>query len=165
MDFLAPFHPQIIHTPIVLLIVGLLFEIAGRVIRQDWLRKAAFVMLALGVVGAVAAVLSGGPAGDAAEHQGVPGSPVDAHEQAAQLTMYLAIAALVARVVAAVLRPGRAIVGTVALVLWLAAAVAVGVAGHRGGGLVFKYGAAVQQLPTPHAAPGQPEPEAKPDKD
>ncbi len=144
MEFLAPFHPQITHAPIVLLIVGLLFEIVGRLTDLDWWRKAAFVLLALGVLGAGAALLSGGPAGDAAEDHGVPGAVVDAHERAADLTFYLGIAALVLRAAAAVSRRARAAAASLALVLWIATAVMVGVTGHRGGKLVFDYGAAVR---------------------
>jgi len=181
VDFLAPFHPQIIHTPIVMLIVGLLFELVGRLTKQDWWRKAAFAMLFLGVLGAIAAVLSGNPAGEAAEHAGAPEKAVDAHEEAAMLALWVAIAALVARVMALGLKKIRAAVEVVALVLWLAAAIIVGVAAHRGGMLVFRNGAGVQ----PHAtsapqAPGTPAgapagapaeggsgsgSEAKPDKD
>ena len=144
MDFLAPFHPQITHTPIVLLVVGLLFEIIGWLTDLAWWRKAALAMLVLGVLGAGAAVLSGGPAGDAAEEHGVPEAAVDAHERAADLTLYLGIAALVARIAAAASRKGRTALSGLALLLWIAAAVMVGITGYRGGKLVFDYGAAVR---------------------
>jgi len=169
MDLLAPFHSQIIHAPIVLLIMGLLFEIVGRLTDLEWWRKAAFAMLVLGVLGAGVAVLSGGPAGDAAEEHGVPEAAVDAHERAADLTLYLGLAALVARIAASALRRGRAVLSGLALLLWIAAAVAVGVTGHRGGKLVFEHGAAVrvkgqyvsgkgtEPAPAHAPAPGQPD--------
>ena len=170
MDFLAPFHPQIIHTPIVLLIVGLLFEIVGHVTRQEWWRKAAVVMLLLGTLGAGAAVLSGGPAGDAAERAGAPERAVDAHEAAAMLTLWLAIAALVVRTAATALHRGRALASGVALVLWLAAAVSVGVTGYRGGKLVYEHGAGVHlgpasAAPAGSAKPGEPTRAPAGDKD
>ncbi len=155
MEFLSPFHPQITHAPIVLLIVGLLFEIVGGLTDLEWWRKAAFVLLVLGVLGAGAAVLSGGPAGDAAEDHGVPEAAVDAHESAADWTLYLGIAALALRVAAAVSRRARAVTSGLALLLWIAAAVMVGVTGHRGGGLVFYHGAGVRVEGRYVAEPGK----------
>ena len=67
MDLIAPFHPQIVHTPIVLIILSLLFEVVGRATDSDWWRKAAFAMLVIGVLGACVAVLSGEPAGERAD--------------------------------------------------------------------------------------------------
>lgn len=143
MDFLTPFHPQITHAPIVLIIVSLLFEIVGRLTDLEWWRKAAFVMLLFGVLGAGLSVLSGEGAGDAAEHQGVSEGAVDAHEEAADLALWLGLGALVARVVTARLKKARALTGGIALALHLAAAVVVGIAAHRGGELVFRHGAGV----------------------
>ncbi len=153
MDFLGPFHPQITHAPIVLIIVGLLFDLVGRALDREWWRKAGFAMLALGALAAVLAVLSGTAAGEVAEKRGVPEASVDAHEEMARIAMWLGIAATV--LVALAGRAGRlkGLVTAAGLLVWLGAAVAVGVAAHRGGQLVFRHGAGVQALP--HApAPG-----------
>jgi uncharacterized membrane protein len=144
MDFLAPFHPQIIHTPIVLIIVSLVFDLVGRALDREWWRKAALAMLVLGVLGAGGAVLSGLPAGEAAEHRGVPEAAVDAHEEMAVLTLWLGVATLVARLGAAKLASVRGPLAGLALLLHVATATTVAVAAHRGGMLVYHHGAAVR---------------------
>jgi uncharacterized membrane protein len=144
MDFLAAFHPQITHTPIVLIIVSLVFDLLGRALDREWWRKAAFAMLVLGVLGAGTAVLSGLPAGETAEHHGVPEHAVDEHQDVGILTLWLGIATVVARLAATRLKSVRGALAGLALVLHVATAVAVGVAAHRGGALVFAHGAAVR---------------------
>jgi uncharacterized membrane protein len=143
MEVLARFHPQIVHTPIALIIIALAFDLIGRATRLEWWRKAAFAMLVVGVLGAGGAVLSGREAGEAAERQGVPEQPVDAHEEMAFVTLALGLAAVAARGIASRAGGARALVSGIALVLHLGAAIAVGITGYRGGKLVYEYGAAV----------------------
>jgi uncharacterized membrane protein len=144
MEALAPFHPAIVHTPIALIIVGAVFELVGRALDSEWWRKAAFAMLIVGVMGAALAVLSGDAAGEHAEHQGVSEQAVDEHEEIAKLTLWLGLGAVVARALAGRAGAARAAVAGLALLLHLAAATTVGIAGFRGGRLVFEHGAGVK---------------------
>jgi len=138
MPPMPPLHPLIVHAPIALIIVSLVFELVGRATDSDWWKNAAFAMLIVGALGAWAAVWTGGPAGDAAERQGVTEHAVDDHEEAGRLTLWFAISAVVGWTGAA-----RPVAGGLALLLHVSAAVAVGVAAYRGGRLVFDHGAAV----------------------
>jgi uncharacterized membrane protein len=144
MQALAPFHPALVHAPIALIIVGAVFELMGRALDRDWLRKAAFAMLVVGVMGAGAAVLSGREAEESVEHQGVSEHAIEEHEEIAQLSLWLGLAAVLTRAVAGRLGAVRAAVAGLALLLHLASAVTVGVAGYRGGKLVFEHGAGVK---------------------
>jgi uncharacterized membrane protein len=144
VEALAPFHPAIVHTPIALIIVSAIFELIGRALDGEWWRKAAFTLLILGVLGAWVAVMSGGPAGDHAEHQGVPEQAVDAHEEMALITLWLGVAAVAARALAGRLGPLRGAISGLALLLQLTVAVTVGITGFRGGKLVFEHGAGVK---------------------
>lgn len=148
-----PVHPFIVHVPIALLVLSPLFELIGRASRIAWWRNAALALLVIGVLGAGAAVLTGTRAGDAAERHGVPEQAVDAHERMAFATLWLGLAAVVAYGVAARVGRARAAVAALALLLQLAAAVTVGVTGHRGGMLVFQHGAGVRVDQWPAAAP------------
>lgn len=143
-EFLSQFHPQIVHAPIALIIVGALFELVGRSLDLEWWRKAAFAMLIVGVLGASLAVLSGDGAGDAAEKQGIAEKTVDAHGDVAKIALWLGIAAVLTRAIAGRTGPARAAVAGLALVLHLTTAVTVGVAAHRGGKLVYEHGAKVR---------------------
>ena len=153
MESLAQFHPQIVHGPIALIIVAALFELVGRAVGLEWWRKAAFALLILGVLGAGLAVLSGDPAGKAAERQGVSEPPVDLHESMAKLTLWLGIAAVMARAIAGRSGPARAAVAGLALILHLAAAVTVGITAHLGGELVYEHGAKVKVNGQPVVTP------------
>lgn len=144
MEFLGSFHPQIVHFPIALLLLSPLFEIVGRATDVQWWRRAALAMLVIGVVGAFFAVQSGEPASEKAEHAGVAESAVEAHEDIAKVAMWIGLGALAARIGAEVLKGGAAgAVGGLALLLQIAAAVTVGIAGYRGGKLVYEHGANV----------------------
>lgn len=144
MDLPIPLHPVIVHTPIALIVFSLLFELVGRFTDVEWWRKAAFAMLVIGVLGAGAAVLSGNAAEEAAERQGVPEEPIESHEAAGTLTLWLGVAAVLARWLAARTGPARGAISLLALVAHLLTAGAVGVAGYRGGHLVYEHGAGVK---------------------
>lgn len=152
-EFLSQFHPQLVHAPIALIVVGALFELAGRAMDMEWLRKAAFAMLIVGVLGAYGAVLSGEGASEKAEHAGIPEETVDHHGDLAKIALWLGVAAVLTRAIAG--RTGRvkAAVGGLALLLHLAAATTVGVAAHRGGRLVYEYGANVRVNGVPVVKP------------
>lgn len=144
MDFLGPFHTQLVHFPIALIIVSLLFDVVGRATDSAWWRKASLALLVFAVIGGAVAVLSGEPASEVAENrQGIPESTVERHEDMGKIAAWLAAGALAARLVENSVGSARVLVGGLALLLQLAAAVTVGIAGHRGGMLVQQHGAGV----------------------
>ena len=158
MEFLSQFHPQIVHMPIALLVFSLLFDLVGRATDSDWWRKASLAMLVIAVLGCVAAVLTGEQVSEKAEgRQGISEAVVDSHGDMGKIAAWLAGGALAARLVENGVGPVRGLVGVVALLLQLGAAVAVGIAGHRGGQLVYEHGAGVsidgRLLRAPSAAP------------
>ena len=144
-----PLHPIVVHTPIVLIIVSVVFELIGRATDGAWWRKAAFAMLIVGVLGADVAVITGDEAGEAAEKHGVPEQAVDAHEEIAKWTLWIGIAAVLTRAAAGRAGAARGAVATLGLLLHLTAAVTVGIAAYRGGMLVYEHGAAVKKLSRP----------------
>jgi uncharacterized membrane protein len=158
LSFLGSLHPQIVHTPVALLIFSAFFAVLGRLMDRDWLKKASVLLLVFGFLGAFAAVRSGIPAHRVPEHeQGVPEKDIDTHEMLGERTMYLAGLALVALFVASRLKGGAATaVSGLGLVLQLLAAGAVGYTGYLGGKLVFEHGANVkvdgQLVKSVHAA-------------
>jgi uncharacterized membrane protein len=147
MDVLAPFHPALVHVPIALLIVGFLFEAAGRLSGAEWLPRAAAALLLLGALGAGAAFVSGKAAEERAEDQGVPEAPIESHESAGTATLIVAgLAAVLKLAELTVLKRRARVAGVLALVAYAAAAVLVGITGFRGGELVYKHGAGVQRV-------------------
>jgi len=159
LSWLGAFHPQIVHTPIVLLISSALFALVGRLTDRDWVKKMSVVMLVFGFLGAFLAVQSGKPAHRVPEHQqGVPEQAIDTHEMLGERTMYLSGLALLALFIAARLKGGAAsAVGALGLILQLLAAGCVAYTGYLGGKLVFEHGANVkvdgQLVKSIHAKP------------
>jgi uncharacterized membrane protein len=157
MEFLGQYHTQIVHFPIALVLVSLLFDVVGRATDSAWWRKASLALLVFAVVGGAAAVLSGEPASEVAENkQGIPEATVEKHEDMGKIAAWLAGGALAARLVENGVGSARVLVGALALLLQLGAAVTIGIAGHRGGMLVQKHGAGVAIEGQLIRAPGAP---------
>ncbi len=144
MEFLGPLHPQIVHFPVALLVCSVLFDLVGRATDSSWWRKASMTLLVLAVAAGITAILTGEFVGDRAEElQHFPEATVDAHGDMGKTAIWLAGGALVARLIEGGVGAARSAVSGVALLLQLAAAISVGVAAHRGGGLVYHHGAGV----------------------
>lgn len=135
--FGLPLHPSIIHFPIALAVVGALAELAYLAIRRPWLKFMGPILLTLALLGATGAYFSGQAAEDPAEHQGVPESDIESHQQAG-------IIAFVAIGLAALLswatRPKNSPTYIAALMAVIAAGLVL-YAGHKGGRLVYVHGA------------------------
>jgi uncharacterized membrane protein len=154
---MPPIHAVVVHAPIALIVVALLFDIVGRATDVSWWRKAAFAMLVVGVIGAWLAVQTGDDAEHAVEDQpGVPHEAVEAHEAAGIFTWWMGLLAVAARALETRSGAARGAVSAVALVAHLLTAAGVGVAGARGGKLVYDHGlgvkteAAMQSGTRPH---------------
>ena len=155
MIFDVPLHPLVVHFPVVLILVSLLFEIVGRATDGPWWRKASLAMLVIAVVAGIVAGYTGELAADHAEKiQRIAEDTVDSHGDLAKLSIWLAGGALAARLAEAGMGTLRGVVSLVALLLQLASAVTIGVAGHRGGLLVYRHGAGVTVGDQPVRDPG-----------
>ena len=146
MQSFGQFHPLIVHTPVALLIFSAFFAIVGRLFDRDWVRKASVLLLVFGFLGAFAAVRTGLIAHRVPEHQqGVPEHDIDEHGEMGQYALWASGLAVLAVFMAARASGSAAqALGGLALVLQVAAAVCVGVAGFRGGALVYEHGANVR---------------------
>lgn len=141
-----PLHPVIVHTPIALIIFSAFFALAGLLFDRDWVRRASVLMLVFGFFGAIAANLSGNAAEEIADDkQGVPEGPIEEHEAAGRWAMFMSGGAVLLYLVSARMGGGaKQAVRGAAIVAQLCAAGAVGVAGFRGGGLVYEHAAGVK---------------------
>jgi uncharacterized membrane protein len=146
LSFLGPFHPQMVHAPVVMLIFSAFLALVARLYDREWLRKTSVFMLVVGFLGAFLAVQSGKAAHRVPEHQqGVPEHDIDEHGDGGEWVLYLSGGALVVLFIAARVQGAAAnALGLLALVIQLCAAAAVGVTAHRGGKLVYEHGANVK---------------------
>lgn len=130
-------HTAIIHFPIALAIVGAAALVVYAIIRKEWLRWFAPVLLTLALAGAGAGYFSGKSAEDRAEDIGVPDRAIDEHQDAA--LWGIGLLALATLLTWATVPRGRGM--WIAAIIAVMSAAALARAGHLGGKLVFEYGA------------------------
>lgn len=103
-EFVAQFHPKIVHFPIALFLLYALFELLGAVLKKDFLTKAAALLLGLGVLSALVALYTGNQAlayvsvVDGSDVGPVPMKHLTEHEEWANWTTWYFAALLGLRV-------------------------------------------------------------------
>lgn len=137
-------HPMIVHFPIALLIVGLLADIIGLLLKKEFFSKAGFYLLILGTLGVIAAFITGNLAGEGVTEAGSLKQALENHEDAAELSIWLISAAAVVRIIFAVMKKYTGILKWIAFALFLIGVLSIARTGYYGGELVFKHAAGVQ---------------------
>ena len=145
MEFLAGLHPKIIHFPIVLFLLYTLFEFIGVIFKKEFFSKSAHIILFLGVLGAIAAVLTGNQAAALMskwENQGaiIQFHAIHEHEELANTTLWIFVGILVLRTVAVLKKKFTGYIKIAFLAFALAGCYFVYQTGEHGGKLVYKYG-------------------------
>jgi uncharacterized membrane protein len=145
MEFLAAFHPKVIHFPIAFLMGYFLIELLGIVFKKEFLSKTAHLLLFLGVLGALAAVLTGHQAEEAFEYWNKQSAALlEEHEMYANLTLWYFTGLLILRTFVAFRKKFIGIVQYVILVLALVGIYFVFQTGEHGGKMVFDHGVGTQ---------------------
>lgn len=148
MNFIPnPLHPAVVHFPIVLIMLGAALSIGAVFWRKGYVPAFAAALLALGALGAWAAMQTGESDGGLVESTTAPvESLLEAHENWAKRTVAAATVAAGIAIGAAALfrfpRAARIVAGAAALAAGLASWT-VYETGHRGGALVYRHGAGV----------------------
>jgi uncharacterized membrane protein len=137
------FHAMVIHFPIALIMAGFLSEIISLFSKKEFFRHASIYLLLLGALGASVAYISGSYAGEGIE-EGPLKIPMELHEQAAGITLWLAIIAALFNVILYFLKYDRRWTKWVFIILITALAGSVTTTGYLGGQLVYKHAAGVQ---------------------
>ncbi|HEX7765235.1 MAG TPA: DUF2231 domain-containing protein, partial [Nitrospira sp.] len=92
-----PLHPTLVHFPIALLFVSVLFDLLGTSLSRESFREGALWLLGLGLTGGIAAAIAGGMAEDAAEKAGIAETLIETHEALAQVTLVIMAILLLSR--------------------------------------------------------------------
>lgn len=145
MPNLAPFHPQIVHFVVALLIVGVLFRLVALTGKVRFAGGAATTLIVLGAAASVLAVASGTRAHGPVER--VPGArdAVTEHEEWGERTrnLFLGVAALELLALALRNPRHRRIARAVTGVAGVAGLVVLYEAADHGGNLVYSYAGGV----------------------
>ncbi len=145
MEFLAQIHPEAVHFPIAFLLAYVLFEILGIILKKEFLSKTAHLFLLLGVLGLIAAVLTGNQAKDIAHKLSKKGESIsfkaiNEHEDYANITLWFFAALLVLRTMAVIKKRFLGIIKYSFVILSLIGAFLVYETAGHGGTLVYKHG-------------------------
>ncbi len=159
-----PLHPAIIHFPVVLILLGTAAACAAVLWRKHYVPALAAGLLALGALGAWAAVETGESDGGLVEDTSPQiAALLDEHQQWAERTLALAALAAVAAAISLGLfrfpRAARATSVAAALIA-ATASYALYQTGHRGGALVFRHGIGVSLAASPATTTNAPMPRA-----
>ncbi|HPI37360.1 MAG TPA: hypothetical protein PK397_05385 [Ignavibacteriaceae bacterium] len=106
MEFLAGLHPLVVHFPIALLLVYALLETVGALLKNNTFSNAAFILLIVGFVAAIAAMITGEQAQHLAENWNksglnnsatIPYNLIDEHKNWASVTIWYFLFILIIR--------------------------------------------------------------------
>lgn len=159
-------HPAIVHFPIVLLNLAVLFDIAGLLLSsKDWIRKAALVLSVLGILFAGITYWSGREASESVDLS-VEAQPVLAeHEDLAEYTLWFFGIYTAIRLALYFFVPYKRSVHAVMIVLALPGLYLLFETADHGGELVYKHGVGVRlpaNTPTTQSVSKVPAPSAGP---
>jgi len=144
-DWAPNIHPLIIHFPIALWLVAVLFDLISLVRSKDWLRKSAVTIYGLAAMGALVAFFSGKQAIDlvAIPFQGEV--TASNHSDWGHYTLYFFVAYAVIRLVAYWRQwDNKKAVAILFLLLGIVGAGMVAKTADLGGKLVYKYGVGIK---------------------
>lgn len=145
MEFLAEFHPRVVHFAVAFLSIYPLAELIAFIFKKDYLEKTAHIILFIGVISALAAVLTGNQAENVAslwEEKGaiIPFGEINEHEEYATITLLFFSALLIIRTFLVIKHKFTGILRIIVLLLAFVGFYFVFEAGDHGGKLVFKHG-------------------------
>jgi uncharacterized membrane protein len=136
-------HAMLIHFPIALLIVGFLFEVLSLIWKKDYLKQGAFYLLILGALGTLVSYLSGNAAGEGIE-EGPLKNPLELHEQAASISLWLSLATAALYSIIIIAKFRKSWLKVISVVLFATVIGSIARTGYLGGQLVYKHGAGIQ---------------------
>lgn len=136
-------HAMAIHFPIALLMVAFLSELIALFSKRQFFKNAALYLLILGAIGVVIAYLSGDAAGDGMT-DGILQKPMGMHEEAALVTLWLAIVTTLASIAIYYFNYTKSWAKWASLLLFALLIGSVARTAYLGGQLVFKHGAGIE---------------------
>jgi uncharacterized membrane protein len=144
MEFLAGLHPKVVHFPIALLLISVLFELIGTLWKNDFFSKAAHLLLFFGVIGSFLAALTGNQAFTAYEYWNESSRElVNTHQTFANITIWFFTGLLVVRTYLVVKKKHFRFIKYMILVLSILGCYFIYQTAVHGGDLVYKYGIGV----------------------
>ncbi len=160
-EWMSNVHPLIVHFPIALLVVAVLTDLAGLLLkRYGWLKPAALWLYVLGALGTIGAYISGKQAADVVNFPTASYSVISTHADLALYTMvFFSVYALLRLLLAWKKWDQKTVVGVLLFVIAAGGLGLIQQTAERGGELVFRFGVGTQvqvkieETTSPPAAP------------
>ncbi|NPA51743.1 MAG: DUF2231 domain-containing protein [Aquificae bacterium] len=150
MEFLAQFHPPIVHFAVALVITSVIFDILGTILNKNSLKQAGFWTMVGGVIAMFGAFVTGVQAEEVVEEfiEGtVAYELLEKHEELGELLPWIVLLIGGFRVFIQIKQIYKLFL--IYLVVAVLTAIAVGYQGRIGGKLVYDYGVGVKCDKTP----------------
>jgi uncharacterized membrane protein len=149
MEFLSQLHPKVVHYPIALFVIYALLEIIGTFFKRDFFLKSAYLILFLGILGAVAAALTGNSAAHAVQQLNkiktiIPVKAVSEHISYANFTLWYFAGLLVLRTFVVLGKKYSGGIKYLFVILSLVGLFLIYKTAELGGILVYNYGAGTE---------------------
>jgi len=145
MEFLAQFHPKIVHFPIALLSCYVFLEVLTGIFKKDFLIKSTHLILLFGVLGALAAILTGQQAEMAFDYWNKQASALmEEHEMYATITIWYFSALLVIRTYLVFKKKFSNVFKYIFVALAVTGFYFVVQTGDHGGKMVYEHGIGTQ---------------------
>ncbi len=138
-------HAIFIHFPIALLFVGYFSEIIGLIRKNQFFKNVSLYLLILGVLGTIAAYISGSYAGNSIESNTLK-VPVELHKQAALITLLLAIVTVLFMSFTRYFQKNNTLANWMTFLLFTVLISSIIFTGYLGGNLVYSQGAGVELM-------------------
>ncbi|NPA54048.1 MAG: DUF2231 domain-containing protein [Aquificae bacterium] len=145
MEFLAEFHPPVVHFAIALTIAGVLFDTAGFILRKESLKHAGFWTFIFGVIAVWGAVITGHGAEELVEKfvKGTPGEELlEKHEEIGEVLPWVLTVLGLFRTY--IFFKEKASLFIIYIIAGLIAIGVIGYQGRIGGKMVYEYGIGVK---------------------
>lgn len=136
-------HALVIHFPIALVLVAFLTELLALFNQRQFSKDASLYLLLLGTLGVIVAYISGSYAGDGMT-DGLLQKPMGMHQEAALVTLWLAIITAVTRASLYYFKYQKTWAQWTSFVLFVLLVGSVARTAYLGGQLVFKHGAGIE---------------------
>jgi uncharacterized membrane protein len=136
-------HAMVIHFPIALLMASFLSEIISLFVKISFFKNATVYLLLLGTLGAIVAYVSGSYAGDGMT-DGLLQEPMELHEDAALVTLWIAIIVTVYKTLTLVYDYHKPWSQWFSIFLFSLLIGFLTKTAYLGGQLVFKHGAGIE---------------------
>ncbi len=145
MEILANYHPLIIHFPIVLFLLYILFEFISLFSTNKIVYNIANLILFLGVLAGIAAVLTGNQAAEVAMRSNIGNTKwleelIDKHEQYATITVWYFAIILTVRYFLTIKKKFTLKLKITFVILAIVGSIFVFETGEHGGDLVYEHG-------------------------